>query len=395
MEKVVPITADIVMTNINKKQGAGTIIKATDAPRSVPRLPFGVFVATYGSGGGAPIWCATRLRGAEGSGKTTMALSAMKQASLMCWRCFNMASFCTCSQPALRMKSLYIDAEGALDPEWIDALGIPRDTFYILRTAEGNEALTAAEAMLKADDIGLVVIDSIAHLLPAVEMERPIGEKMVASLASLITHAVVKLQVRMNTEEARGHPCAVIATNQLRFIIGAGLYANPETESGGQSFKHWFSLGMRMSKLSTSDSLLSNAEKREVKTYQRHGIRWDKERFSTFLGAAEFLRAREDIYDVKNPDNLLYTKGSVIDDMVIEKYLKRFGMVGDGSWAVPGIYDDVKLQKELRAQLRKNDERYYQLHIEITRRAKEHGCRNLPSMPKPDGADEEGYDIPI
>jgi RecA/RadA recombinase len=293
------------------------------------------------------------------------------------------------------MKSLYIDAEGALDPEWIDALGIPRDTFYILRTAEGNEALTAAEAMLRADDIGLVVIDSIAHLLPAVEVDRPMGEKMVASLASLVTHAVVKLQVRMNTEEARGHPCAVIATNQLRFIIGAGLYANPETESGGQSFKHWFSLGMRMSKLSTSDSLLTTAEKSEVKTYQRHGLKWDKERFSTFLGAAEFLRAREDIYDIKNADNLLYTKGSVIDDMVIEKYLKQLGMIGDGSWEVPGLYDGVKLQKELRTLLRNNDEKYYQLHIEMVRRAKQYGCRSVQRVSKPDVVDAEGYDIPI
>jgi len=170
------------------------------------------------------------------------------------------------------------------------------------------------------------------------------------------------------------------------------MYANPETESGGQALKHWFSLGIRLSKLATVEKDLASAGKAEVKLFQKHGVRWDKERMSTFLGVAEFMRARENIYDKNDPTRLLYRKGAVIDDQVIEKYLKQYGFLKNG-WSIPGLYDDVRLQKELREKLRENDNKYYQLHIELTRRAKEHGITDVQSVRGSDVADPEGDEL--
>ena len=388
MEKRVAISSEVAAAVLNKKRGCGTILKGSEDLMEIPKLPFGVFVATYGSGGGAPLWRCTRIRGAEGSGKTTMAISAMKQASLLCWRCFNLADYCTCSESPLRMKTLYVDAEGALDPEWIDALGVPADSYYVTRTAEGGEALDAVDSMLKADDMGLVVIDSIAHLLPPVEVERSIGDRKIASQAALITDGVAKLQVRLNSEKMRGHPCLIVCTNQLRYIIGG--YGNNETEAGGQAFRHWFSLGLRMSKLHTDDKYKDL--KSPVKLYQRHGVRWDKEKFSTFLGAAEFLRAREDIHNPKDPSEILYKKASVMDDGVILSYLKQYNML-EPKYRVPDIYD-FELERDLKGALRTPDSRYYQLHIEITRRAK-NGGRCMPGLPGADVIDNEGDEISL
>jgi RecA/RadA recombinase len=389
MEKRVPITCEAVASVYNKKKGKGTVTTGTEEGKVRPKLPFGVFLATYGSGGGAPMWSCSRLKGAEGSGKTTMAISAMRQAELLCWRCFNIADYCTCSQSPLKMRALYVDSEGALDPEWINTLGVSGDYFFVTRTSEGGEALDVAESMLKADDLGLVIIDSIAHLLPPVEVERSIGDSKVASHAKLITGAVNKLQVRLNSERQREHPCLVICTNQLRYTIGG--YGPNEIESGGQSFKHWFSLGIRMSKLSTDEAKYKSLNS-AVKLFQRHGLIWDKERVTTLLKAAEFFRARADIYNPKDPSELLYKKGFVMDDNIIYSYLQEHNMLVDG-YRVPDLYD-CKQAGELKSELRKCDNRYYQLHIELTRRAKDGGCR-MPSMPEPDNFNEEGDDISV
>jgi recombination protein RecA len=230
---------DDIMNKSNEKYGQGTVFTGAMMKKDPPRLPSGIFAIDFATGGGFPIYNTTCLWGKESGGKSAIATKAVATASMICWKCFNVIPACTCSKNPLKMRSFWADVEGTMDRDWMNFLGAYPDTYLAALADYGEQYIDVAESALQADDCGLVVIDSLAALVPEKEFEAPSEDQFMGTQARMIGRAVRKLKQRLIREMKREHPCTVIFTNQLRMKIGV-MYGDPETMSGGHAMKHEF-----------------------------------------------------------------------------------------------------------------------------------------------------------
>ena len=215
-----PATMQGMMESINQNYGVNTITSGVDMLGTIPRIPFGVFVADFNSGGGCPVHGTTCAWGKESSGKSTLGINLAIVCNLLCWRCFRMVNFCECSEPSIRQTAYIGDIEGTMDKEWASAIGLPPDSYYHGLADYGEQHINIADYALRADDCGLVVADSLAQLIPESEMNAPLEDKFIGQQALLITRMVRKLKQRLIRERKRGHPCIIFFVNQLRMKIG-------------------------------------------------------------------------------------------------------------------------------------------------------------------------------
>jgi recombination protein RecA len=174
--------------------------------------------------GGLPKGRITEIYGPESGGKTTLALHCVAEA-----------------QKAGGL-ALYIDAEHAMDPEYARTLGVDVDRLYISQPSNGEEALEIADAIIRSGAVDIVVIDSVAALVPKAEIEGEMGDSFVGVQARMMSQALRKLGGSLNKSNT-----AAIFINQLREKIGV-MYGNPETTPGGRALKFWASVRLEVRK---------------------------------------------------------------------------------------------------------------------------------------------------
>ncbi len=211
---------DTTLANLKKRFGEGTIMKLGEAERSkIAAIPTGSLSLDLALGiGGVPRGRITEIYGPESSGKTTICQHIIAEAQRM----GGIAAF--------------VDVEHALDPDYARRCGVNVDDLYISQPDTGEQALEIAEALIRSGAVDVVVIDSVAALVPRAEIEGEMGDSHVGLQARLMSQALRKLVGAIKTSNT-----ALIFTNQLRQKIGI-MFGNPETTSGGMALKFYASV---------------------------------------------------------------------------------------------------------------------------------------------------------
>ncbi len=209
------------LAQIEKEFGKGSVMKLGESKtnKNIESIPTGSLGVDLALGiGGVPKGRIIEIFGPESSGKTTLALHIVAEA-----------------QKAGGIVS-YIDAEHALDPAYAGAIGVNINELYISQPDDGEQALEIAEAMVRSGAIELIVIDSVAALVPRAEIEGEMGDSHVGLQARLMSQALRKI-----TGIAHKTNCTIIFINQLREKIGV-TYGSPETTTGGRALKFYASV---------------------------------------------------------------------------------------------------------------------------------------------------------
>ena len=211
---------DEVLKQIQKQFGKGAVMKLGDRPNvEVSVIPSGSLLLDEALGvGGYPKGRIIEIYGPESSGKTTLALHAIAE----------------CQKQGGR--AAFIDAEHAIDPEYSKNLGVNIDELILSQPDSGEQALEIAEMLASSGAIDLLIVDSVAALVPQAELDGEMGDNSVGMQARLMSKAMRKLAGLLNKNN-----CTIIFINQLREKVGV-MYGNPETTSGGRALKFYASI---------------------------------------------------------------------------------------------------------------------------------------------------------
>ena len=214
---------DAAISQIEKQYGKGSIMKLGDnsAHMNVETIPTGSLSLDIALGlGGLPKGRIIEIYGPESSGKTTVALHAVAEVQ----KRGGIAGF--------------IDAEHALDPAYAKNIGVNIDELYISQPDCGEQALEITETMVRSGAVDIVIVDSVAALVPKAEIDGDMGDSHVGLQARLMSQALRKLTAVISKSN-----CIVIFINQLREKVGV-MFGNPETTTGGRALKFYSSLRM-------------------------------------------------------------------------------------------------------------------------------------------------------
>lgn len=220
---------ETAIAKIEKDYGKGTIMRlGDDISINVEALSTGSLALDLALGiGGLPKGRIIEIYGPEASGKTTLALHAVASAQ------------------KAGGDAAYIDVEHALEPAYAQALGVDINSLLISQPDTGEQALDIAESLVRSGAVDVVVIDSVAALIPRVELEGEVGDTVVGALARLMSQAMRRLAGAISKNN-----CTVIFINQLRQKIGV-MYGNPETTPGGLALKYYSSVRIDVRRIET------------------------------------------------------------------------------------------------------------------------------------------------
>ena len=221
---------DAAISKLEKDFGKGTVMKLGDAGAniSVETVPTGSLSLDIALGlGGVPKGRVIEVYGPESSGKTTVTLHMIAEVQ----KRGGIAGF--------------IDAEHALDPVYAKNIGVDIDELYISQPDSGDQALEIAETMVRSGAMDIIVIDSVAALVPRQEIEGDMGDSHVGLQARLMSQALRKLTPVISKSN-----CVVVFINQLREKVGV-MFGNPETTTGGRALKFYASVRMDVRKVET------------------------------------------------------------------------------------------------------------------------------------------------
>ena len=220
---------ETAIAKIEKDYGKGTIMRlGDDISINVEALSTGSLSLDLALGiGGLPKGRIIEIYGPEASGKTTLALHAVASAQ------------------KAGGDAAYIDVEHALEPGYAQALGVDINSLLISQPDTGEQALDIAESLVRSGAVDVVVIDSVAALIPRVELEGEVGDTVVGALARLMSQAMRRLAGAISKNN-----CTVIFINQLRQKIGV-MYGNPETTPGGLALKYYSSVRIDVRRIET------------------------------------------------------------------------------------------------------------------------------------------------
>ncbi len=215
------------MGQLDKQYGVGTIMRMGDKPKvDVDVIPTGAINLDAALGiGGIPKGRITEIYGAEASGKTTLSLHILAE----CQKQDGVVAF--------------IDAEHALDPIYAKKIGVDTENMLISQPDGGEQALEIVETLVRSNAIDLIVVDSVAALVPRAEIEGQMGDSHVGLQARLMSQALRKLTGIISKSNT-----AVIFINQTRMKIGVPAYVNPETTTGGVALKFYSSVRLEVRK---------------------------------------------------------------------------------------------------------------------------------------------------
>ena len=238
----------LAMDQIKKEYGEGAIMKMGDrTDMSVEVIPTGCISLDVALGvGGLPRGRVTEIFGPEASGKTTLCLHLIAEAQKM------------------GGTAAFIDAEHALDPQRAAMVGVDLDNLLISQPDNGEQALEIVETLVRSNAVDVIVIDSVAALVPRAEIEGDMGDSMMGVQARLMSQALRKLSGAISKSKT-----VIVFTNQLRQKIGV-MFGNPETTPGGLALKFYSSVRIDLRKIAniktaTGDPIGSQHRARVIK----------------------------------------------------------------------------------------------------------------------------------
>jgi recombination protein RecA len=244
-EKLARLKAvDLAVSQIEKQFGSGSIMKLGEHHKiDVKTIPSGSLSLDLALGGGIPVGRVVEIYGPESSGKTTLALHAVAEVQ---------------KQGGI---AAFVDAEHALDPEYAGKIGVNLDDLLISQPDTGEQAMEITETLVRSNAVNIIIVDSVAALVPRAEIENTMGEPTMGMQARLMSQALRKLTGVISKSQT-----TVIFINQLRMKIGV-MFGNPETTAGGQALKYYASVRMdirRTEQIKDGDRVVGNRVKVKV-----------------------------------------------------------------------------------------------------------------------------------
>jgi recombination protein RecA len=315
----------IAMEQIEKQYGKGSIMRLgerADARFRVDAVPTGSIALDLALGvGGLPRGRIVEIYGPEASGKTTVALAVIAEAQKKGGQC------------------AFVDAEHALDPERAETLGVNLDDLLLSQPDTGEQALEITETLIRSGALDVIVVDSVAALVPRAELEGEMGDAVMGMQARLMSQALRKLTGAISKSKT-----ILIFTNQLRQKIGV-MFGNPETTPGGLALKFYASVRIdlrRIEVLKNGDTVIGS----------RHRARVVKNKVAPPLRVAEF--------DIMNDEGISKTGGLLdvaVDLGLIEKKGSFFNYnekpLAQGREAAKmALRDNSKLSDEVEKKIR-------------------------------------------
>ena len=234
----------LAIAQITKQFGDGSIMKLGETPKmDVELLPSGSLSLDLALGGGYPKGRIIEIYGPESSGKTTLALHAIAEIQKQ------------------GGQAAFIDAEHALDPAYAKKIGVDTANLLISQPDNGEQALEICETLVRSNAVDLIVVDSVAALVPQAEIDGDMGEAQMGLQARLMSQAMRKLTGIISKSRA-----TVIFINQIRMKIGV-MFGNPETTTGGNALKFYASVRIdirRIGQIKEGDNIAGNRTKIKV-----------------------------------------------------------------------------------------------------------------------------------
>ncbi len=235
---------DLAIQQITKQFGTGAIMKLGETQKiDVELLPSGSLSLDIALGGGYPKGRIIEIYGPESSGKTTLALHAIAEIQKQ------------------GGQAAFIDAEHALDPAYAKKIGVDTDNLFISQPDNGEQALEICETLVRSGAVDLIVVDSVAALVPQAEIDGDMGDAQMGLQARLMSQAMRKLTGIISKSKA-----TVIFINQIRMKIGV-MFGNPETTTGGNALKFYASVRIdirRIGQIKEGDSISGNRTKVKI-----------------------------------------------------------------------------------------------------------------------------------
>ncbi len=218
---------EVALGQIEKQFGKGSVMKLGEfQAMNVEAIPTGALSLDIALGiGGIPRGRIIEVYGPESSGKTTLALHMIAEAQKM------------------GGEAAFVDAEHALDPVYAKHLGVDIDNLIVSQPDTGEQALEIAEALVRSGALDVIVIDSVAALVPKAEIDGDMGDSHIGLQARLMSQALRKLAGAINKSK-----CVIVFINQLREKVGV-MFGNPETTAGGRALKYYASVRLDIRKI--------------------------------------------------------------------------------------------------------------------------------------------------
>ncbi len=234
----------LAMEQITKQFGDGAIMKLGESHKAdVDLFSSGALSIDLALGGGFPKGRIIEIYGPESSGKTTLTLHAIAEIQKQ------------------GGTAAFIDAEHALDPQYAKRLGVDTENLFVSQPDNGEQALEICETLVRSNAVDLVVVDSVAALVPQAEIEGDMGDSHMGLQARLMSQALRKLTGIINKSK-----CTVIFINQIRMKIGV-MFGNPETTTGGNALKFYASVRVdirRIGQIKEGEDIIGSRTKIKV-----------------------------------------------------------------------------------------------------------------------------------
>lgn len=313
----------MALTNIEKQFGKGAVMKLGDASAkvSVDVIPTGCMAVDHALGiGGIPRGRIVEIYGPESSGKTTAALHVIAEAQ------------------KLGGTAAFIDAEHALDPVYAARLGVDTDNLYVAQPDTGEQALDITEALVRSGAIDIIVIDSVAALVPKAEIDGDMGDPHVGLQARLMSQALRKLAGVVSKSNT-----STIFINQLREKVG-NPYGNPEVTTGGKALKFYASVRLdvrRGEPIKSGSDIIGN----------RTRVKVVKNKLAPPFKVAEF--------------DILYGEGISKEGSLLDMAVTRNIITRSGSWYSYGDMRIAQGRDNVRVYLKENPDFYAELEKKL------------------------------